>query len=172
MIHVFAYRELERWVRPDERQWLVSILGPSDNLPWPEFRPTDRHLRLCFDDNVHRGFGPDGAHIQELIAFFRRWALDGPLLIHCHGGISRSPAAALIALSVFNPGHEREIASVFRQLAPHADPNETMIRLADDLLGLNGRLFCAVDDMSDPTGWGRSRDITLPVHLDNSGPTP
>lgn len=167
MIYVSSYWELDRWVRPKQSQWMVSILGPTEGLPWPEFGPPERHLKLCFDDTEHTtgGSGPDIKQIEEMISFFRRWNLEGSLIIHCHGGISRSPAAALVALAVFNPGQERQAASLLRQRGPHADPNVSLIRLADKALQLDGRLVGAAAEMTMPSGWGPHRTIELPVRV-------
>lgn len=167
MIYVTSYWELDRWLRAKRPAWLVSILGPKDDLPWPDFWPAERHLKLTFDDTERTvgGLGPDINQIVEMIAFFRRWNLDDSLMIHCHGGISRSPAAALVALSVFNPGRERQAAALLRRQAQHVDPNAAIIRLADQTLQLGGGLVAAVDGMSAPSGKGGRRFIELQVQV-------
>ena len=77
--------------------------------------------------------------LPGLIAFVRGWPHDeAPLLIHCMAGISRSMAAALIALVTKAGGRESEAAEQVRRAAPHAYPNRRMIALADQLLELRG----------------------------------
>jgi predicted protein tyrosine phosphatase len=167
MIYVTSYWELDRRLRAKRPSGLVSILGPKDNLPWPDYWSAERHLKLTFDDTERTvgGFGPNIGQIAEMIGFFRRWNLEDSLMIHCHGGISRSPAAALVALSIFNPGRERQAAALLRRQAQHADPNDAVIRLADQALQLGGRLVAAVDSMSVPSGKGGRRFIELSVHV-------
>jgi predicted protein tyrosine phosphatase len=167
MITVSSYWELERWMRARPSRWLVSILGPKDNLPWPKFFPPDRHLKLAFDDTQRTvgGAGPSIEQIGEMIAFFRRWNCDGSMMLHCHGGISRSPAAALIAMVIFNAGHERLATTILRNQARHADPNPAMIELADRALQLGGSLLAATKGMSPATAKGGRRFIELPADL-------
>ena len=69
------------------------------------------------------------------------------MLIHCYAGISRSPAAALIAMVLDAPGREQAAALTLREAAPHAQPNRLLIELSDDLLGRGGRLVAALDAM-------------------------
>jgi predicted protein tyrosine phosphatase len=53
-----------------------------------------------------------------------------------------------------------------RQLAPHAKPNRRMIALADEALGLGGRLAGAVEAMGEPDFSTMGNLITLPVVFD------
>ena len=86
-----------------------------------------------------------------LIAFVRAWPHEeAPLLIHCMAGISRSMAAALIALVTKAGGREMEAAGQIRRAAPHAYPNRRMIALADGLLACEGRLVEAREAMGPP----------------------
>jgi hypothetical protein len=71
----------------------------------------------------------------------------GPILIHCLAGVSRSTAAALIALALVADGREAEAARRLREAAPHASPNRRIVMLADRLLGRRGRLVLARETM-------------------------
>jgi predicted protein tyrosine phosphatase len=66
-------------------------------------------------------------------------------VIHCWAGISRSSAAAYVLACDRNPGFELEIAGELRHRAPSVTPNSLMVRLADDLLGRNGRMVQAIE---------------------------
>jgi hypothetical protein len=79
--------------------------------------------------------------------FLLTWDDDRPLLVHCVAGISRSTAAALIAMAAHGPGREMESAHALREVAPHAHPNRRLIQLADEILGSRGRLVSARDAM-------------------------
>jgi len=72
------------------------------------------------------------------------------MLIHCMAGISRSMAAALIALVTKAGGREKEAAEQIRRAAPHAYPNRRMVALADGLLRCEGRLVDAREAMGPP----------------------
>lgn len=115
------------------------------------------HLRLEIDD-VHRpcnGFShATPTHIRRLVTFLQGWhpEREERLLTHCWGGSSRSTAAALIAMVVKQPGREVEVARMLRQVAPQARPNGLMVQVADDVMGLGGRLVEAVVGMPEPRG--------------------
>ena len=162
MIWVSSYSEIDVLAASVKFRWMVSILGPQDAMPWPTLIPADRRLRLRFDDTKFMPRGPKAEHIRKLIAFLRRWNQEGHLLIHCRAGISRSPAAALIALALFNPGKEYWAATLLRDKGPHAHPSSEMIALADRELRLKGALVLAAESLPPPD-WARFAIISLPV---------
>ena len=91
-------------------------------------------------DLVH----PAPEHARAIIAAARHWDGARPLVIHCRFGVSRSPAAALIALAARRP--EREpggIARALRDAAPFASPNIRLVAAADAVLGRGGALEAA-----------------------------
>jgi predicted protein tyrosine phosphatase len=70
------------------------------------------------------------------------------MLIHCYAGISRSTAAAFIALCALNPDQPEElIASDLRRSSDTASPNLRFVLLADSVLGRGGRMVEAVKGM-------------------------
>jgi predicted protein tyrosine phosphatase len=70
------------------------------------------------------------------------------MVVHCYAGISRSTAAAFIALCVARPERdEREIARALRAAASFANPNPRLIALADDLLHRHGRMVQAIAEI-------------------------
>jgi predicted protein tyrosine phosphatase len=114
---------------------VVSILGRSDNLPWPDVG-SRAHLRLEFDDTQYSSRplqAPTTHHIKALIGFARDWVKRESLLIHCRAGSSRSPAAAIVAAAALFPSHFRllhEIASARSYFTPH----RRFLALADSAL--------------------------------------
>ncbi len=54
-------------------------------------------------------------------------------------------AAFTILCDRLGPGHELAIAQEMRNRAPHADPNRLIVRLADEMLGREGRMIEAVE---------------------------
>lgn len=86
----------------------------------------------------------DADHIEALLAFLRRWERRAPLLVHCYAGVSRSTAAAFIALCLLDPKRpEGEHARALRRASPTATPNPHLVALADAALGRHGRMVAA-----------------------------
>jgi predicted protein tyrosine phosphatase len=120
----------------------------------------EHHLRLIMNDIDHPAEGliaPDASHIERLIAFVRDWDRRRSMLIHCHAGISRSPAAAFIALCALNPEMtEAALAERLRAASAAAKPNRLLVRLGDEALGREGRMIaaCAALTVPPPTREG------------------
>jgi predicted protein tyrosine phosphatase len=93
------------------------------------------------------------------------WPGDEPLLVHCYAGVSRSMAAALIALSLEDDRREMEAARILRAAAPHAHPNARIVALADRLLGRQGRLVAANQAMGPATPVVEGPLVELPPVL-------
>jgi predicted protein tyrosine phosphatase len=87
------------------------------------------------------------------------------VLIHCYAGISRSTAAALTLCVQHNLGRERDAARLLRRRAPHAQPNRLMIGLADRMLGCQGRLTSAVQEIGLAEYRGPGCLVELPLEL-------
>jgi len=88
---------------------------------------------------------PTKADVGAIIRFAEQVRdIDGILLCHCGGGMSRAPAAALICLAVWKgPGLEKECAKAVLQARAGAVPHRGLIRLADELLGRDHKLVDA-----------------------------
>ena len=88
---------------------------------------------------------PGQDHVEQLLRFARAWPREKPLVIHCWAGISRSTAAAFIAVCALRPDRdEAEVAQALRAAAPSATPNARLVAVADDLLGRRGRMVDAI----------------------------
>ncbi|HEY6137010.1 MAG TPA: hypothetical protein VI670_04535 [Thermoanaerobaculia bacterium] len=124
---------------------LVSIGETHDPAP-AGFRNVSPRMRLLFPDTNGEG-GATVDDVRRLIDMARTFAeKSGRVVIHCQAGISRSTAAATIFYAVLL-GHGREDEAIARVIAARqfALPNRRMIRLADELLGREGRLIAAVE---------------------------
>ena len=151
---------------------LVSLVAPHEQPATPAGIAGARHLRLAVDDisePVAHYTLPDEDHVRLLIGFLRTWQDDcrrsGPILIHCVAGISRSTAAALIALALAADGREDVAAQRLRRAAPHASPNRRIVALADRLLGRGGRLIEAREAMGPAESLLAGPLVTLPLEL-------
>jgi predicted protein tyrosine phosphatase len=138
----------EMAVRHGARE-MVSLIAENHDFHRPGVIRADRHLTLKMNDIAFAGTGalvaPSEAHVESLIGFVEDWDRSAPLLIHCWMGVSRSPAAAVIAsLALFPDDDEAELAARLRKAAPHATPNTRLIEIGDRLLKRDGRLVAAI----------------------------
>ena len=137
---------------------IVSILDPG----WPDPEAlrafaVHRRLKLSFHDVIEAVPGwiaPERWDVELLLAFAgdlrraRAGNAAGPwpahLLIHCHAGVSRSTAAAILILAQDDPN--RPAAEAVREVArlrPRAWPNLRMIEIGDGLLRRRGEIVAA-----------------------------
>jgi predicted protein tyrosine phosphatase len=130
---------------------LVTLINGETVINTPPGIGPDRHLRLSMNDICEPQPGlvlPCEDHVSNLVKFARDWDRQAPLLIHCWAGISRSTAAAFIALCALNPeGSELELARVLRRASPTAYPNRLLVALGDETLSRNGRMISAVEEI-------------------------
>jgi len=103
---------------------------------------------LTFDD-ILRPSGkyvlPEEQHVRSALSFAREWGYPS-LLVHCHAGMSRSPAIALaILLDWLGKGREEEAVRELLKIERLCTPNWLVVKIADQLLGSDGRLLDAVD---------------------------
>ena len=127
---------------------MISLLAENQHFHRPGVIDAARHLKLGVNDvaNPARGLvHPQEEHVAAIIDFARSWDQSAPLLVHCWYGVSRSPAAALIAALAVRPDlDEAELARDLRTASPQATPNTRLIEIADGLMGREGRLIEAV----------------------------
>ncbi len=72
-------------------------------------------------------------------------AIDGVVLCHCGGGMSRAPAAALLCLAAWTgEGNERYCVERVLKVRPCASPHRDLVRFGDEILNRGGRLVSAV----------------------------
>ncbi|NWJ22710.1 tyrosine phosphatase family protein [Rhizobium sp. RM] len=158
-------RIAEMAVRHKSRE-MVTLIAKEQSFHRPAVISAERHLTLAMNDITFKGTGdlvaPDDAHIQRLIDFAAGWDQSAPLLVHCWMGVSRSPAAAVIAaLSLFPDQDEKALAARLRAASPYATPNARIIEIGDRLLGRDGRLVAAIKAI----GRGADTDGNVPFVL-------
>lgn len=165
-IHVCSLREAAGLANAIGAAAMVSILHPDQAIETPPGLDPAAHLRLVFDDVVAydpRRVMPAASHVDALVALFGRWdAAAGPLLIHCTQGVSRSPAAALLALCWHNRGREVAMAAALRRAAPFAAPNRRFLEVAAEHLAWP-TLLAAARAMGQP-GRAMAASFGLPLH--------
>ena len=146
-IFVCPLSDLDATLESSGARWMVSLMGPGKSSARPG-RITSGFLSLEFHDiDGPRDdlLPPSAEDVTQLLEFFDGWDGEYPLLIHCWMGISRSTAAAAIALAQRDPTQDMEqLARRLRIASPMATPNRLMIALADEQLGLKGQLSAAI----------------------------
>lgn len=110
-------------LKPD---FVLSILDPGE--PAPELGlPPERHVIVrCYDTDDTSG--PSREDVAQIHAFAAAVPDGARAIVHCHAGISRSPAAALVLLEAWGQPLE---------LGPEpVTPNLRLLGLADPSGGL------------------------------------
>ncbi|MGF1457127.1 MAG: tyrosine phosphatase family protein [Alphaproteobacteria bacterium] len=163
MIYVTSLAMLDRTMRSIQPSRLVTLLPADEYVETPEGLPGEHHLRLGMHDitEVIPGMtAPGPSHVEELIAFIRNWddavrrgEAEPRIVFHCRMRISRSGAAAYIALCMLSEaGQEADIAQAMRALGAHIQPNQLIVQIADELLGREGRMAEAIDALGPGSG--------------------
>jgi predicted protein tyrosine phosphatase len=167
-IHVCSLSALEQTVTQCNASYLLSCLQDELLGETPRLIRPDDHLRLLVHDISEplEGYvAPNEEHIDQLIDFALRWSGEGPMVVHCWAGISRSTAAAFTALCAINPGAPEElIAARLREASPTAYPNRLMVRLADAMLGRDGRMVRAVESIGRGVPANEAAPFSLAAH--------
>lgn len=75
---------------------------------------------------------PEDTHIQQALDFDKK-CNHKIHIIHCHAGVSRSPAIGYAVLRGRGWGKNEAMAEI-KKIAPYSEPNERIIRLTNELL--------------------------------------
>ena len=149
MIHVCSLARLHATVEETGARRVVTLMRDVELVRRPPSIEHADHLLLRLDDISEHLDGytvPGEEHVAELLTFVRSWDRAAPLVVHCYAGVSRSTAGAFVAACALNPRRpETEIALDIRRLSPTATPNIRIVRLADRMLGRDGRMVAAVE---------------------------
>ena len=148
-LHVCSLADMPGYARELRPDRVVTLLQPEWQPPTPPEIDPECHYRVVVNDITEPSEDqilPTREHVEGLIAFLEG-SRDASLLVHCYAGVSRSTAAALIAMVLDAPGREREAARALRAAASYAQPNRLIIRHADDILGRRGGLVAALAAM-------------------------
>lgn len=116
------------------------------------FKPVnDSHMVIYVDDLTmpRQGYTvPEMKHVQQGLSHFEGLTDQDCVLIHCHAGVSRSAAMAVLLLVKYGVPP----ADAIKQIYIDRDciwPNDLIIEMGDQLLGCNGELISAMKDWKD-----------------------
>jgi predicted protein tyrosine phosphatase len=166
MIHVCSLARLEETVEQTGARHVVSLIGDEARVARPSAIAPKNHLWLRLHDisaPLEGYIVPAEEHIADLLNFVREWDRRAPLVVHCFMGISRSTASAYATVCALNPRRdEASIAQALRRASPTATPNARIVSLADRLLGRDGRMIAAIEEI----GRGDLTAEAAPFRLD------
>ncbi len=132
---------------------VISLLSEEEAAPaFPGLAP-GRHLALYVERESCAASIAEAAQARakDIVEFAKRWDGSGDILIHCNRGVARSTAAAFIILCIREPQTpEAALMRRLRSAAPHADPCPLFVTYADEILGREGRMADALDDLCPP----------------------
>ena len=151
MIHVCSLARLHDTVAETGASHMITLLRLIDRVQRPRSIAQSNHLILGMDDIAAPLDGyvhPAEEHVQELIGFVQQWDRRAPMVVHCYAGISRSTAGAFITACALNPHRaEAAIARAIRNSSRTAMPNIMLVSHADRILGRQGRMIRAVEEL-------------------------
>lgn len=151
MIHVCSLAALPATVEATGARHILTVMGNVSKVVRPVSVLEANHLLISMDDITEPAEGfvaPSEAHIMQALTFIRGWDRAAPMVIHCYAGISRSTASAFMAACALNPNRDEiAIAKQIRTASPSAFPNRLIVTLADRVLGRDGRMIRALDEM-------------------------
>jgi predicted protein tyrosine phosphatase len=151
MLHVCSLAALPETVKVTRASHVLTVMANVEQVQRPASVLAANHLKISMDDITEHmdGFvAPSEDHVERVLAFVRGWDRAAPLVVHCYAGISRSTASAFAAACMLNP-HKDEVAIArqIRAASPIAQPNRLIVGLADRVLGRDGRMLRALDEM-------------------------
>ena len=133
---------------------VVTLLHNSERnqLFLPKSFDRSKWLFLEMDDVIHESAhaAPKKEQVERLLEWVKKLPSDAHLVIHCYAGISRSTAAAL-AVKVQELGVDKVSEAIDWLLAerPQACPNPVITKFADELLGADGKLHEAAEEVAN-----------------------
>lgn len=148
-LHVCPLSRLPETVAAVGASHVATLMGSDPAVARPASIAPENHLILAVNDIVEATEGLTLAtsdHLGRFIGFVRGWDRARPMVIHCWAGVSRSTAGAYIAACALMPERDEvELAQVLRRQSPIATPNARFVRIADALLGRDGRMIAAIE---------------------------
>jgi len=170
-IHVCALSAVDALIDAHRPSHLVTLINWETMIETPPQIAPQNHLKLGMNDIAEPREGlvlAGNEQVESLLDFINGWdaARAAPLLIHCWAGVSRSTAAAYVAVCALNPDiGEDELARRLRAASPTATPNRRIIALADEALDRRGRMVAAIDGIGRGAMAFEGKPFTLPARF-------
>ena len=151
MLHVCSLAALPDTVRTTGASHVLTVMANVEQVQRPVSVLPANHLKVSMDDITEAmdGFvAPCEAHIEKVLAFVRGGD-GGPQMVgRYYARISRAPASAFMTACALNPHRDEiSIARQIRAASAIAQPNRLIVSIADKVLGREGRMLRALDEM-------------------------
>ena len=145
---------------------VVSILGQSDKLDWPDVG-SRRVLRLQFDDTTYSSgnfVAPTRGQIAELIEFGRNWnGARTSIAFHCRAGSSRSPGAAAVVAAALGGSDASSLIRRILLSKAYFRPHLGVLALADSILGVTPGLVELARSLPAPVRTDAWEPVRIPL---------
>jgi predicted protein tyrosine phosphatase len=155
IVRVGGLHTIDRDVPEFRPTHMIGILDPAMPAPPAHDHAADEResLVLRFRDSEvgDSDGGPDPSHVESALAVIDRalvmsYRAPARLLIHCHAGASRSTATAYLTLvRQRGIGHIDEAFAELLRITNKPWPNRRIVAMADELLGVRGRMLAPLD---------------------------
>jgi predicted protein tyrosine phosphatase len=141
-LSICGLAELEGRLTPDTTA-VVSLLDPGYETPDILGRIPQRH-RFSFFDVIDPSLAmaPTPEDVARLIEVGSTLDDAGHVLVHCHAGMSRSTASALLFMVLHGASPQDAVEHLMQVRFP-CWPNSLLVRMADEQLDLGGTLVAA-----------------------------
>lgn len=149
--HICGRSQLSRTMK---RVGATHVLSLTDLDKRPFLRPGfDPHnwLWLKFEDvlSASESNPPTPLHVALIL----EWGLTLPehavVVAHCEAGVSRSTAAVLALLVQAQPDDIDGCIAELLRIRPESCPNPLITRYADEIIGCDGRLHAAAEQVAN-----------------------
>lgn len=126
---------------PNNLKYAVDSKIPCLVLHFSDLEYKPDHERMDYYWNmVQNKHGKDAipsvGNVKKIVDFVKGIDKDGVLLVHCHAGISRSTATALIANTVINgPDSSGQVFEEIEKDNPWMTPNKSLLEFAEPFIG-------------------------------------
>jgi predicted protein tyrosine phosphatase len=145
--HVISLRDAEFTdVVEKPGQGVPDIVHNLDHL-FESYVGSFERLELQFDDVTFESRfykAPTHEDIEAILELGKKLNADSKLLVHCHAGISRSPAVAtLILLQMYPDQTADQIFDRVREIRPIIYPNRLILELGGRILNREEEILSA-----------------------------
>ena len=141
--------------------WATAVVSAVDDPELAVQVPAHlsvQRLVLEFDDVTSDELGRTATaeQIAHLVTFAKRLPGDSNILVHCRGGIGRSPACALGIYAARGFAVSDALVLILKD-RPQAQPNPLLVLLLDEVLHRDGRLWNEFHQWAFEQSWWHSR---------------
>jgi predicted protein tyrosine phosphatase len=130
----------------NEANIVVSILNPNKDHEVRDFlkkvpqAPREKHFKAFFEDTEHPSeleWMKMSREVKSILYWVKRNAtLDSDIVVHCHAGVSRSPAVAWLILVMFGMDAREAFDQLFKANR-NIWPNTQVLAIGAEFLKLD-----------------------------------